>query len=328
MASMKRDSINRGLESVGQDIISLENLQHGEPDVERLNVKICEGYKGKQSTRSAKKPLFSIIIANYNYGRFLQTAIASVLDQSCQDFELIVVDGGSTDSSLEIIRKVEDRLAWWCSEKDHGQSDAFNKGFMHAQGRFGCWLNADDIMMPNALAEVRRFVEANPNAKWIGGSMVYCSPDMCVLRCSRCTRVSSKLHRYLPGPIVNGPSSFFTLEDLWAVGAFDVNLHYTMDIDLWKRLFIHGSKLYHVKSYLWAFRVHDGSKTSNQLFGKVVEPVLVESSATTAKYWSRQQVVCGEILLRFLKIVSGAYLWSIIDTLRYKNRPVQEIRSV
>ena len=97
------------------------------------------------------KPLLSIVIANYNYGRFLEEAIQSVLSQSCNDYELIIVDGGSTDNSVEIIKKYEDKIAWWVSEKDKGQSDAFNKGFAHAKGKYLTWLNADDILFQSII---------------------------------------------------------------------------------------------------------------------------------------------------------------------------------
>ena len=112
-------------------------------------------------------PLLSIVIANYNYGRFLEEAIQSVLSQSCDDYELIIVDGGSTDNSVEIIKKYEDKIAWWVSEKDNGQSDAFNKGFAQAKGKFGCWLNADDILMPNAIRAVVEYIKKHPKAEWV-----------------------------------------------------------------------------------------------------------------------------------------------------------------
>jgi len=80
-------------------------------------------------------PLLSIVIANYNYGRFLESAILSVVSQELADkVELIVCDGGSTDDSVEIIKKYSGQISWWVSEKDNGQSDAFNKGFAHARG--------------------------------------------------------------------------------------------------------------------------------------------------------------------------------------------------
>ena len=101
-------------------------------------------------------PFFSIVIVNYNYGRFLEAAILSILNQSCVDYELIVVDGGSTDNSVDIIRKYKNSISWWCSEKDNGQSHAFNKGFAHANGRFLTWLNADDLLMPGTLAAAKK----------------------------------------------------------------------------------------------------------------------------------------------------------------------------
>ena len=100
-------------------------------------------------------PFFSIVMANYNSGHYIERAIQSVLSQSCKDFELIVVDGGSSDESVDIIKKYTDKLSWWVSEPDKGQSDAFNKGFSHATGRYYTWLNADDLLLPNVLEKVK-----------------------------------------------------------------------------------------------------------------------------------------------------------------------------
>ena len=101
------------------------------------------------------QPFVSVVIANYNYGRFLDEAIQSVLNQACNDVELIICDAASTDNSVEVIKKYADRIAWWCSEKDKGQSDAFNKGFSHAKGRFLTWLNADDVMLPGTIEKLK-----------------------------------------------------------------------------------------------------------------------------------------------------------------------------
>ena len=99
-----------------------------------------------------KDPILSIVIANYNYGRFLEDAIRSVCLQNMGDkIELIICDAASTDNSLEIIRKYASKIAWWCSEKDGGQSAAFNKGFSHARGKYLTWLNADDVLVSGCL---------------------------------------------------------------------------------------------------------------------------------------------------------------------------------
>ena len=129
------------------------------------------------------KPLVSIVIVNYNYGRFLDEAIQSVLNQSCRDFELIVVDGGSTDNSLEIIKKHVAYLSWWVSEPDKGQSDAFNKGFAHAHGKYLTWLNADDAMCPGTIERLRNAVVKHPECEWFAGGFIWCDPKMRVLQC-------------------------------------------------------------------------------------------------------------------------------------------------
>jgi GT2 family glycosyltransferase len=270
-------------------------------------------------------PLFSIVIANYNHGRFLEEAIGSVLSQDCHDRELIVVDGGSTDNSVEIIRRHATALQWWCSEPDKGQSDAFNKGFAHAQGRFGCWLNADDIMMPGALSAVRAYVERHPGTEWIGGSTVFCDQDLKVLWCSRCMRLAPRIHAWLPLAAVNGPSSFFLLHNLHKVGGFDVGLKYVMDTDLWRKFINAGIPLRHVKAYLWAFRVHGGSKTSRRFAGRAIPAMSRESAAMLRRHgienrWRRKAGAC---VMRAFRLCSAVYLRSYIDTVRYRGKPIR-----
>ena len=108
-------------------------------------------------------PELSIIVVNYNYGRFINDAIESVIGQeSFDNCELIIVDGGSSDNSVECIKEHANKIAWWCSEKDKGQSDAFNKAFSHARGKFGFWLNADDILMPGAIKAILEYLSSHP----------------------------------------------------------------------------------------------------------------------------------------------------------------------
>ena len=110
------------------------------------------------------KPLVSIVMPSYNQGRFLAEAIESVLDQEYPNLELLVLDGGSTDDSVDIIRSYEDRLAYWVSERDGGQPNALNNGFARARGELLGWLNSDDTLLPGAVTAVVGALEARDDA--------------------------------------------------------------------------------------------------------------------------------------------------------------------
>jgi len=109
-----------------------------------------------------KLPKVSIITPSFNQGQFLEASIRSVLEQDYPNLEYIVVDGGSKDNSVEVIKKYADRLAWWVSEKDKGHADALNKGFSHATGEILAWLNSDDMYFPGAVSEAVAVLQSHP----------------------------------------------------------------------------------------------------------------------------------------------------------------------
>lgn len=207
------------------------------------------------------KPLLSIVIANYNYGRFLEEAIQSVLSQSCQDFELIVVDGGSTDDSVNIIRKYEDRLAWWVSEKDKGQSDAFNKGFSHASGHFLTWLNADDVLLPDTIEKLKVAAMHNPGCEWFVGGCFWLDADMRIVNCGR-ARPFSEIRLGCGDVNGYGPCTFFTKRLLNSVGGVDIRFVYRMDSDLWLKFARTGARYLPFCNYAWGMRLHPAAKSS------------------------------------------------------------------
>jgi len=276
------------------------------------------------------KSLLSIVIANYNYGRFLEDAIRSIIYQDGFDqCELIIVDGGSTDDSIDVIRKYENKITWWGSEKDKGQSDAFNKGFSHASGEFGCWVNADDILLPGAIRAVLNVI-AKGNVDWVGGGMVWMDSNMRIIRCSHATNVPRVLFPYLPGYIVGGPSSFFRLSALCEAGGFDVGLHYAMDTDLWYRFMDRGLRLKILNRCLWTFRLHEQSKTAWNFSalggGERGEPKDFEIiRGRYPSHMDKQDFM--EKVLRFLKVVNGTYFRSWVDTKRYAGRMIEEYQA-
>lgn len=295
--------------------------------------------------------LISIVIANYNYGHFLEEAIQSVLSQNMgNQIELIICDAASTDNSVDVIKKYANGLppnvcysdwtnsptqnsktppliTWWCSEKDKGQSDAFNKGFSHAKGRFGCWLNADDLLMPGALKAVVTYLEKHPRCEWLAGSSIFVNQSLSVKWCSRCVHAWRNGFRKFPMYSVNGPSSFFLIENLQRCGGFDLSLSYTMDTDLWRRFVKNGIILHHIPNYIWCFRVHEESKTSHKFItGKGNDSFMSEGIAMNLRYGiTQRRNKIGSMLNRFLRLASGAYLRSYIDTCRYRGKSIKII---
>ena len=209
------------------------------------------------------RPILSIVIANYNYGQYLEQAIRSVVDEHIDGVELIVVDGGSTDASVQIIKRYAQYIAWWCSEKDKGQSDAFNKGFSHATGEYLTWLNADDVFLPNSLKHVTSELSA-AKIDWATANFIRFSSET-----GRVLEAKWGPH-YLPGclqgngwPVaVYGPSTFFRKEVYDRLGPIRVDFSYSMDTEYWTRMTVNGIKQVRINIACWAFRMHEASKTA------------------------------------------------------------------
>lgn len=116
-------------------------------------------------------PKVSIITPSYNQGEYLEETILSVLNQTYGNIEYIVIDGGSTDNSVDMIRKYEERITFWCSEKDKGQADAINKGLKRATGDMVCWINSDDVLYPNFVEKFVNYFVAHPDVDFLYGDV-------------------------------------------------------------------------------------------------------------------------------------------------------------
>jgi glycosyltransferase involved in cell wall biosynthesis len=177
-------------------------------------------------------PRISIVTCSYRQARFLDATMRSVLSQSWPGLEYIVVDGGSDDGSREIIQSHSDRLAWWVSEPDEGQTDALIKGFAKATGDICGWLCSDDLLLPGTLEKVARYFEAHPKVEAVYGNALWIDIDGCPLRAAREMPFSRFifLHgfNYIPQP------SMFWRRSLYErVGGLTPGLHIAMDNDLW-----------------------------------------------------------------------------------------------
>ena len=205
------------------------------------------------------KPLVSIVTPSFNQAKYLERTIESVLAQTYPDLEYFVMDGGSTDGSLEIIRKYAGRLAGWVSEPDKGQTDAINKGFGRAKGEILAWLNSDDTYEVNAIAEAVAYLEEHLDVGMVYGDANFIDEDGHTIGRFPAAQTD---HRRLRRGYVHIPqqAAFFRAE-LWRrVGPLDPSFYFAMDYDLWVRL----SKIAPLHYYPrhWAnFRIHQAAKT-------------------------------------------------------------------
>lgn len=206
-------------------------------------------------------PKITIVTPSFNQADFLEATIQSVLSQSYPNLEYIIVDGGSTDGSVEIIKRYEEYITWWVSEPDRGQSHAINKGLERATGEIFNWVNSDDLLAPGALMDVAYFFLSNPNINLLCGYFTSFSEKGYTVK--RRMKIYRNLEKTLVYGHVSPCSMFWKLDALKTLGSFDERLNYCMDLELWYRyLFKFGIKKFaFVENNLAFFRQHEESKT-------------------------------------------------------------------
>lgn len=270
-------------------------------------------------------PTFSIVIVNYNHGLYLEQAFRSILNQSCQKFELIVVDGASTDNSTDVIRKYADSLAWWVSEPDEGQSDALNKGFEQAKGDFFLWLNADDLLLPGALASASDYLGQHQDCRWLAGDTIYFDRNGTVQRCLYGPYWNTWLMKQTTVcNMVNGPSSIFHRSLYEKAGGIDPQLHYVMDMDLWMKFVDLGARFHRMHRYMWGFRIHEGSKTSHSI-GNVQSDEFKREIAHVISRANRRRTQIEFLLLKMHKLFRGTHFRTLYDTWRWSGSHIEQI---
>lgn len=194
-----------------------------------------------RSTMGCVPPRITIVTPSLNQAAFLERTILSVLDQGYPDLEYFVFDGGSTDGSVEILRRYDDRIAYWESVPDRGQSHAVNKGFERATGEIVGWINSDDYYLPGAFTAATEAFEANTAAEWVCGACRYLNPDGSLegVWRPRLPRGPRSVWGYEPWYVPQA-SSFWRPSALEHVGGLREDFHYAMDVDLGLRLALSG----------------------------------------------------------------------------------------
>ena len=267
-------------------------------------------------------PTISIVTPSYNQGRFLAEAMRSVLDQGYPAVEYVVIDGGSSDGSVETIRKYADRLTYWVSECDQGQYDAINKGFAHTTGEIMAWLNSDDKYLPSTFSIVADIFSAHPQVEWVTSvhPLTWNERGQVVTVDFSGGFNSCAFYRgsNLPVSGTHGrrwiqQESTFWRRSLWerAGGNLDLTFRYAADFELWARFFRHA-ELYGVSTLFGGFRAHGNQKSV--IFR---EAYLEEAGAVLRSYrqWpgARSTRVVRELLWKLVRQYS---LGDIPDCLR------------
>jgi GT2 family glycosyltransferase len=228
----------------------------------------------------------SIVTPSFNQARYLENTIQSVLAQDYPKVEYMVIDGGSIDGSVEIIKKYENRLAYWISEKDNGQADAINKGLAHAKGEIVAWLNSDDYYLPKAVSSVVKVFEENPDVVMVYGDMLAVDKHGQTINVLKYRQFS--LEDLLCFQIIGQPAVFFSREAYERTGGLDPTFHFLLDHHLWIRIAQHG-KILHIPQTWAAARYHAEAKNRAKAaeFGREAFRILD---------WSRSQPDLAEAI--------------------------------
>jgi len=210
-------------------------------------------------TKTLELPSISIVTCSYQQAKFVAQAMRSVLDQNYPALEYVVIDGGSSDGSAQIIGRYQRALAYWTSEPDGGQTQALIKGFGRCSGEILGWLCSDDLLLPGALRTVGAFFAAHPEVAAVYGDALWIDADGRFLRPKRESGFNRFVllhdHNYIPQP------SMFWRRSLYeAVGGLDARFELAMDADLWER-FSARTRIVHIPVYLSCMRYYAAQKT-------------------------------------------------------------------
>lgn len=239
-------------------------------------------------------PKISIVTPSFNQGAFIEETIQSVLSQDYPNLEYIVIDGGSSDQSVDIIRKYESSMTYWVSEKDSGQSEAINKGFRMATGEIVSWLCSDDLYLPGTLHKAAAAFQSSAETILIHGqSILFNERGKEILKGADRNDLDLRYFSVIPFP---QPSSFFRKKLIEEQGLLREDLHFAMDYDLLVRAALHY-RIKPVDDVLSRYRLHKKSKTTSSLKSFALEWKMVFSkflrSVKHAEGYIRSMEDCG-----------------------------------
>jgi glycosyltransferase involved in cell wall biosynthesis len=205
-----------------------------------------------------EQPLVSIVTPSFNQGRFIRRTIESVLAQTYPNIEYVVVDGGSTDETVDILRSYGDRVRW-LSEADAGQTEAINKGLRLRNGDIVGYLNSDDVLLPGAIARVVEHLRDHPECDLVYGDADYIDAEDRVTGAYPTADYS--FERLMEDCCICQPAAYWRASLIESVGPFDETVHFAMDYEYWLRIARNGLVIQHLAERLAQSRLHPEAKT-------------------------------------------------------------------
>lgn len=270
-------------------------------------------------------PKITVVTPSYNQAQYLEETIRSVVSQREHVHEYFVLDGGSTDGSVEIIKKYERQIDGWVSEKDGGQAAAIVKGFQRATGDVIAWLNSDDLYLPQALGRVQAAFARAPELDLLTGYMAFIDRESRILEMHR-VPAPSALMRKVGLLKVTQPTTFFRRAFYERVGGLDPSLHCCMDTDLWSRFYQAQPRWGTLPQYIVGFRRHEECKGGSE---KWRQQYADEHDVVVSRYpWLARQSTAVELTRRFVRLGELTTIrkaLSMAETRFYRGRPVTEV---
>jgi len=249
-------------------------------------------------------PKISVVVPSFNQAQYLELALRSIVDQPYPHLELIVIDGGSTDGSVDIIRRYLGHVTFWCSEPDGGQTQGIIKGFTHASGDVLCFLNSDDLFEPGSLREVGEFFSQHPGADAVYGNALLIDANGNGLRPQKEIPFSRFifLHTYNYIPSM---SMFWRRSIYDRAGGFNPAFQMAFDADLWMRFSDHGT-IKHVARQWSRMRFYPEQKSQ-----RLKEITIREDMQVRARYWANQKMPATYYLRRKIAMTLRV-LWKLL----------------
>lgn len=228
-------------------------------------------------------PRISIVTPSFQQGAFIEQTILSILDQGYPNLEYLVIDGGSTDATIDILKRYEGRLTW-VSERDRGQSDAINKGLRLATGDVVGYVNSDDLLLPGSLQAVGDYFMSHPSTEWVTGYCRNIDAQNRPIQSSVTAYKNFLLRHYQPGlfigiNFISQMSTFWRRRAMERIGYFNEDQHLVMDYDYWLRLAKIGRPGI-LRQELSAFRLHADSKSTKRMIQQFQQSAAVAVQST------------------------------------------------